>query len=264
MSTTITSGTPALIAREAGIMTVTLNRPEKLNALTTELIDALHAAVLEARDDPDIRAIIMTGNGRGFSAGADMGVAAADLTRDVRSVLNHHYHPLITAMRQTEKPIVAAVNGVAAGAGMSLSLAADFRVAAESARFIMAFVRRGLVPDAGSTFFLPRLVGIAKAAELAMLGDEVNAAEALRIGLVHRVVPDAELGAATRELAERLARGPKSIGLAKRALNLSLASDLVTQLNHEEDLQAIAVASADSREGVLAFVEKRPARFTGR
>ena len=166
-------------------------------------------------------------------------------------------------MREIEKPVVAAINGVAAGAGMSLALAADLRVAAESATFIQAFVRIGLVPDAGATFFLPRLVGAAKAAELAMLGDQIDAAEALRLGLVNRVVPDAQLSAATGELAGRLARGPRSIGLIKRALHLSLTSDLASQLRHEEDLQALARASNDAVEGVRAFIEKRPAQFSG-
>jgi len=147
---------------------------------------------------------------------------------------------------------------------MSLALAADLRVCGESASFLQAFVRIGLVPDAGSTFFLPRLVGMAKAAELAMLGEQIGAAEALRLGLVNRVVPDAALAAEAGALAERLARGPRSLGLIKRALNASLVSDLRAQLGHEEDLQALAAGSEDTLEGVTAFLEKRPAEFRGR
>ena len=264
MSTiTATTESPVLVDREAGVLTITLNRPAKLNALTVELVDAIGAALQQARDDSDVRAVVLTGAGRGFSAGADLNVSLADPDRDVRKVLHHHYAPVITAMREIEKPVVAAINGVAAGAGMSLALAADLRVAAESATFIQAFVRIGLVPDAGATFFLPRLVGAAKAAELAMLGDQIDAAEALRLGLVNRVVPDAQLSAATGELAGRLARGPRSIGLIKRALHLSLTSDLASQLRHEEDLQALARASNDAVEGVRAFIEKRPAQFSG-
>jgi 2-(1,2-epoxy-1,2-dihydrophenyl)acetyl-CoA isomerase len=174
------------------------------------------------------------------------------------------YAPLILGIRELEKPVVAAVNGVAAGAGMSLALACDLRVCGESASFIQAFVRIGLVPDAGASFFLPRLVGAARAAELAMLGDTVSAAEALRIGLVNRVVPDSALLAEAVGLAERLARGPRSVGLIKRLLNLSAASDLRSQLAHEEDLQALAVSTDDAVEGVTAFLEKRPADFRGR
>jgi len=162
------------------------------------------------------------------------------------------------------KPVVAAVNGVAAGAGFSLALAADLRIAAESASFVQAFVRIGLIPDASSTYFLPRIIGPARAAELMMLGDSVNAARALEIGLVSRVVPDAELASAARDLGLRLARGPRSIGLIKRALNRSLVNDLDAQLGVEEELQAEAASTADFYEGVAAFLEKRQARFNGR
>jgi 2-(1,2-epoxy-1,2-dihydrophenyl)acetyl-CoA isomerase len=205
--------------------------------------------------------VVVTGGGRGFCAGADL----TEGTREpVRRRLALRYAPIIRAMREMEKPVIAAVNGVAAGAGMSLTLAADLRIAAESASFLLAFARIGLVPDAGSTFFLPRLIGLGRAMELAMLAERIPAAEALRIGLVNRVVPDAELTTAAAELAQRLARGPFSLGLIKRALNQSLVSDLPTQLQHEEDLQGLAMASADFVEGVMAFRDKRPAEFQGR
>jgi 2-(1,2-epoxy-1,2-dihydrophenyl)acetyl-CoA isomerase len=259
MSTTITD--PLLVAREGGVLTLTLNRPDKLNSFDTALLRSLGGAIAEAREDEAVRAVVITGSGRGFSAGADI---SQGLPEPVRHRLALRYTPIITAMRAMEKPVIAAVNGVAAGAGMSLALAADFRIAAESASFLLAFARIGLIPDAGATFFLPRLVGLARAMELAMLADQIPASEALRIGLVNRVVPDAELAGAAGELAERLARGPFSLGLIKRALNQSLVSDLGTQLQHEEDLQALAMASGDFAEGVTAFRDKRPAVFQGR
>jgi 2-(1,2-epoxy-1,2-dihydrophenyl)acetyl-CoA isomerase len=256
-----------LVERSAGVLRLTLNRPERLNALDDGILHALLDALALARDDDAVRAVLLTGAGRGFCAGADL--SAGTLTGDdranaVRRHLQTLYAPLIVGLRELEKPVVAAVNGVAAGAGMSLALAADLRVCGESASFLQAFVRIGLVPDAGSTFFLPRLVGMAKAAELAMLGEQVGAAEALRIGLVNRVVPDSALASEAAELAERLARGPRSLGLIKRALNASLVSDLRAQLGHEEDLQALAAASEDALEWVLVFLQKRPAEFGGK
>jgi 2-(1,2-epoxy-1,2-dihydrophenyl)acetyl-CoA isomerase len=264
----VDSAAPVLgVERAAGVLRLTLNRPSRLNALDDELLDALGVALEVARDDDAVRCVLITGAGRGFCAGADL---ASGLLLDanrgelVRRRLQTLYAPVILGIRELEKPVVAAVNGVAAGAGMSLALACDLRVCGESASFIQAFVRIGLVPDAGSTFFLPRLVGMARAAELAMLGDAVSAEEALRIGLVNRVVPDGSLPEEARALAERLARGPRSVGLAKRALNAALVSDLRGQLACEEDLQALAIASEDAVEGVTAFIEKRAAEFRGR
>ena len=253
--------------RDGGVLTLTLNRPEKLNSLDDTLVRALADAVQSLRSDASVRAVVLTGAGRGFCAGADLGQAALhgeSVGEVVRRRLRTVYHPLITGLRSLEQPVIAAVNGVAAGAGMSLALAADLRIAAESASFIQAFVRIGLVPDAGSTWLLPRIVGPARAAELALLGDRVDAAEALRIGLVSRVVPDASLLVEAQAMAARLAEGPRSIGLIKHALALSPASDLDTQLAHEEDLQALAASTEDFAEGVAAFLEKRPARFRGR
>ncbi len=217
MSTTVTD--PLLVAREGAVLTLTLHRPDKLNSLDIRLLTALGEAMTEARQDEFVRAVVITGSGRGFSAGADLTEGGRE---NVRRRLSLRYEPIITAMREMEKPVIAAVNGVAAGAGMSLTLAADLRIAAESASFLLAFARIGLVPDAGATFMLPRLVGLGKAVELAMLAEQIPAAEALRIGLVNRVVPDPELATATAELAARLAKGPFSIGLIKRALNQSL------------------------------------------
>jgi len=257
------------VAREGGVLTLTLNRPERLNSLDDALLEALLSGLRTAREDASVRAVVITGAGRGFCAGADLvqsalrSGAGVSSGAAVRAHLQEHYAPLITGIRELEKPVVAAVNGVAAGAGMSLALACDLRIAAESASFLQAFVRIGLVPDAGSTYFLPRLVGMARAMELAMLGERIPAAEALAVGLVNRVVPDASLASAAAELAGRLAEGPRSLGLIKRALYLSSESDLRTQMAHEEDLQALAAGTADFAEGVAAFLEKRPARFTG-
>lgn len=253
-----------LVGRRGAVAILTLNRPNKLNALDADILRALQAALLDARDDSGVRCVVLTGAGRGFSAGADLSAAAADPDRDVRALLASRYAPIIQLIRTMEKPVIAAVNGVAAGAGLSLALACDMRVCADTATFILAFVRIGLVPDAGATYFLPRLVGMARAAEMAMLGDTVSAADAERTGLVNRSVPADALMDETLQLAARLARGPRSVGLIKRALNLSLTSDLSAQLQHEEDLQGLAAASDDSAEGLVAFLEKRETRFTGR
>jgi 2-(1,2-epoxy-1,2-dihydrophenyl)acetyl-CoA isomerase len=266
MATTLTSSAVLSVERDGGVLELTLNRPERLNALDDALLSALGEALISARVDPSVRAVLITGAGRGFCAGADLGVGllgAAARGAVVRELLQRFYAPVILAIREMEKPVVGAINGVAAGAGMSLALACDLRVAAESASFIQAFVRIGLVPDAGSSFFLPRLVGMAKATELAMLGDRVDATTALQLGLVTSVVPDAALLEAARALASRLARGPRAVGLIKRQLNLALISDLHTQLGHEEDLQALALSSDDAVEGITAFLEKRPPVFTG-
>jgi 2-(1,2-epoxy-1,2-dihydrophenyl)acetyl-CoA isomerase len=253
---------PVLDERRGAVTLLTLNRPRRLNALTPELMVELHDRLVAARDDGDVRAVVITGAGRGFCAGADVGKIAEP--HDVRHDLATRYAPVIQVIRSMETPVVAAVNGVAAGAGLSIALACDLRVCADTATFIQAFVRIGLVPDAGATFFLPRLVGLARAMEMAMLGDTWSAADAERTGLVNRSVPAGSLMDEAMALATRLAAGPRSIGLIKRALNLSLSSDLGAQLQHEEDLQGLAAASDDAGEGVLAFIEKREARFSGR
>jgi 2-(1,2-epoxy-1,2-dihydrophenyl)acetyl-CoA isomerase len=252
-----------LTACEAGVLTLTLNRPEVLNGLTDEVLDGVAAGCHDAAGDDAVRVVVITGAGRGFCSGQDLrsGFGAGDA--DVRGHLHGHYIPMIRAIRDLEKPVIASVNGVAAGAGMSLALAADFRVAGESATFIQAFVRIGLVPDAGSSYFLPRLVGTAKALELAMLGETIDSAEALRVGLVHRMVPDEDLSRATHDLAARLARGPRSAGLIKRLINQSLDHDLDSQLAREEEAQVLAAESDDFTVGVAGFISKHTPEFTG-
>jgi 2-(1,2-epoxy-1,2-dihydrophenyl)acetyl-CoA isomerase len=246
-----------------GVLTLTLNRPEVLNAITPALLDEVTESLRNAAAGRAVRAVIITGAGRGFCSGQDLRAAASEGGLDVGAVLRDHYTPAIRAIRSMDQPVIAAVNGVAAGAGFSLALACDLRIAAESATFVQAFVRIGLIPDLASTYFLPRLIGPARAAELTMLGETVDAARALELGIVNRVVPDTELAPVAAELASRLARGPRSIGLTKRALELSRENDLEAQLAVEERLQTEATTTSDFAEGVSAFLEKRRATFTG-
>ncbi len=260
----ISTAPVVLSSTDAGVLTLTLNRPEVLNGLTDEVLDAIADGCRQAAGDDGVRVVVITGAGRGFCSGQDLraGLESGDV--DIRGHLRNHYVPMVRAMRDLEKPVIASVNGVAAGAGMSVALAADFRIAAESATFIQAFVRIGLVPDAGSSYFLPRLVGTAKALELAMLGETVDSGEALRLGLVHRVVPDADLGQATADFAARLTRAPRSAGLIKQLISHSLDSDLDEQLRREEDAQVLASESEDFAAGINGFLTKRPPEFTGR
>jgi 2-(1,2-epoxy-1,2-dihydrophenyl)acetyl-CoA isomerase len=248
------------------VATISLNRPEALNALTDEMKRGLLDALKATERDEAVRAILLTGEGRGFCAGEALNEDMVKLEEPpVDRTLRDFYNPVIERMRAVEKPIVAAVNGTCAGAGVSLALAADLRLASDKASFVMAFVRIGLVPDAGATFFLPRLVGLGKALEMCMTGDKVDAAEAERIGLVNRVVAHDRLAEESLALAGRLAKLPtKAIGLMKRALNRSSRGSLEEQLSYEADLQAIAARSDDFHEGVQAFLEKRPATFRGR
>ena len=248
----------------AGVATITLNRPEALNSLTVPMKEALLAALESVAKRPGTRAVILTGAGRAFCAGQDLRERlqpdAAPLGVEVRE----RYNPIVRAMTGFEKPIVAAINGVAAGAGASLAMAADIRIAAETASFALAFGRVGLVPDSGATWLLPRLVGITRAVELALLNEPVSAPDALRTGLVGRVVAADALPAAAREIAERLAAGaPRAIALTKRALAAAWDGDLAAALELEANLQDEAGRTRDHAEGMAAFLEKRPPRFTG-
>ncbi|MFQ5854238.1 MAG: enoyl-CoA hydratase-related protein [Anaerolineae bacterium] len=252
-----------------GVAVVTLNRPDKLNALTAAMLRELNRVLGQAESDAAVRAVVITGGvGRGFSAGQDLtemrereeagepGVSA--------EYLEQTYHPLIRRIRRMEKPVIGAINGVAAGAGASLALACDLRIASENASFIQSFVNVGLIPDSGSTFFLPRLVGMARAMELAFTGRRLSAEEAERFGLVNQVVPQDQLMDAAMELARQLAQGPTSvIGMTKRALNRSWLVDIEEALDYEGELQELARATEDHHEGVAAFLEKRPPKFTG-
>ncbi len=247
-----------------GVLTLTLNRPDAMNAFTVEMKEGLLAALKDAARDRAIRAVVMTGAGRAFSAGQDLKERQAPGVADLGTELRTRYNPIILAMRGLEKPIVGAINGVAAGAGISVAMACDIVIASEKATFIEAFARVGLVPDTGSTWFLPRLVGYARAAEMMFTGDPVDAATAERIGLVNRVVPHDHLMDEAGALARRLAAAaPLALALAKRALNRGLEGSLEEALDYEAQLQSVAGRSGDHREGVAAFVDKRPPTFTG-
>jgi 2-(1,2-epoxy-1,2-dihydrophenyl)acetyl-CoA isomerase len=253
-----------LRASADGVLTLTLNRPDALNSFTVEMKEALLAALKDATRDKETRAIVLTGAGRAFSAGQDLKERQAPGVSDLGDELRVRYNPIISAMRRLEKPIIGAINGVAAGAGISIALACDIIIAAENATFIEAFTRVGLVPDTGSSWFLPRLVGPARAAEMFFTADPVDAATAERIGLINRVVPAEKLMDEANALAARLAKSaPIALALAKRALNRALDSTLEEALDFEAQLQSVAGRSADHKEGVAAFVEKRPANFKG-
>jgi 2-(1,2-epoxy-1,2-dihydrophenyl)acetyl-CoA isomerase len=257
-----------LVQQDGGVLTVTMNRPEVLNAVSEPMLDGLGEIMEEAAQDASVRCVVLTGAGRAFGAGADLrGFAAGHASGAPIKVSEHlqKYHRVVHAMRSMPKPVIAAVRGVAAGASCNLALACDLRVASEDARFIEAFARIGLVPDAGGGFFLPRLVGYGKALELAMLADEVSGPEAERLGLANKCVPLAEFEETVKSLSQRLAKGPtRTYGLMKELMNAAVVSDLETTLRLEGELQDQAFATADHREGIAAFIQKRPAEFTGK
>ena len=252
-----------------GIATLTLNRPERLNALGDTLREDLLDALTRTAADPDVRVMIVTGAGKGFCAGGDVkAMNEAKETGRERPLLDKiapSRDRTLLAMRDAPQPIIAAVNGAAAGAGMNLALGCDIRIASTAARFSQAFVRRGLHPDWGGTYFLPRAVGMARAAELIFTGDVIDATEALRIGLVSRVVSPEELMPAAHELARKIAAGPPvAIRLAKRAIYKNAESDLRSALEFETFAQNACFDTEDAREGIRAFVDKRAPVFKGR
>jgi 2-(1,2-epoxy-1,2-dihydrophenyl)acetyl-CoA isomerase len=246
-----------------GVVTITLNRPESLNALNATMRGELLAAVKAAGRDDAVRALVITGEGRGFCSGADLRGGGGE--REFRRVLTDEYNPLITALRELPKPAIAAVNGVAAGAGMALALACDLVYAADDARFILAFGRIGLVPDSGITRTLVRALGRHRATALIFGGEPLPAAEALAAGLVNAVVPSSELTSAVRAAATQLAAAPtRAIGLAKRSINHAEDALLAESLAMEAALQELAGRTQDHAEGIAAFGEKREPRFIGR
>ena len=249
-----------LIDQRGGVMVLTLNRPDRLNAFTAPLTVALRAALAQAEGDPAVRAVLLHGAGRGFCAGQDLGEVKPG--QDLGDTLEHRINPLIRAIRASPLPVVCAVHGVAAGAGANLALACDIVLAAQSARFIQSFIRIGLVPDAGGTYALPRLAGDARARGMALLGEPVGAEQAEAWGLIWRTVPDAELLTESERIATHLATQPaQAIALNKRALHAAGGNSFDQQLDLERDLQRQCGASADFREGTQAFLEKRPAKF---
>jgi len=261
--------TPVQSAVTDGVLSLTLNRPQRLNAMNNALIGAISRELARARDDAGIRAVLLTGTGRGFCAGADLAGggtvdASAKEPPDLGANMDRLFNPMIRAMRELPKPIVGAINGVAAGGGANLALACDIIVAARSARFDQAFVRISLMPDLGGTYFLPHLVGDARARALAMLGTSLTAEEAARAGMVWQVVDDSALIGEATALARRLATGPTlSYAAIKQAINAAATNSLDQQLDLERDSQRAMNRSADYREGVAAFLAKRPAQFRG-
>lgn len=248
-----------------GVGKITLNRPDLLNSFNKEMALAVQEALDECAGNDEIRCILLTGSGRAFCAGQDLQEAISADGPTLQSIVKDHYNPIILKLRGIEKPIVAAVNGVAAGAGANIALACDIVVATESASFIQAFSKIGLIPDSGGTFTLPRLIGMQKASALMMLGDKVSARDAERMGMIYQVFPDDEFTERTEKILAKLASMPtKGLGLTKRALNLSIHNDLSQQLDVEEDLQQKAGKTHDYNEGVNAFLEKRKPKFTGK
>jgi 2-(1,2-epoxy-1,2-dihydrophenyl)acetyl-CoA isomerase len=257
------------VDRDGAVSRITLNRPERLNALTGDMSDELVEAFTTIRDDTEVRAVVLTGAGRGFCSGQDL-TEFEEAYRsggrpDIREHLARTYHRLIPVIVETPKPVIAAVNGVAAGAGVSLAAACDIRIASEAARFTQAFVKIGLAPDSGGTWLLPRLIGHARALELSMTGDMVDASAALEMGLVNRVVPVDVFEKEVAEYAARLAAMPTAaLASTKELLRGSLTADLEEALHREAEAQARMGETADHLEGVMAFAEKREPRFTGR
>ncbi|MGB1102613.1 MAG: enoyl-CoA hydratase-related protein [Crocinitomicaceae bacterium] len=247
-----------------GVGIIRLNRPNVFNSFNKEMALACQAQLDAFEEDASVRAIFIIGEGKAFCAGQDLQEVTDPNGPELTSIVRDHYNPIIERIRNIEKPIVGAVNGVAAGAGANIALACDICVAAESASFIQAFSKIGLIPDSGGTFTLPRLVGMQKASALMMLGDKVSAADAEKMGMIYAYYPEEEFEASAMKIAQKLAKMPtKGIGLTKRALNLSMISDLTTQLKTEEELQTIAGSTYDYNEGVAAFLEKRKPEFKG-
>jgi 2-(1,2-epoxy-1,2-dihydrophenyl)acetyl-CoA isomerase len=261
---------PLLYEQHDGIVTLTLNRPDSLNAMNEAMMGEIERTLIALEADPAVRVVVLTGAGRAFSSGGDQKRGGADVPPaffegDPGGALIERLNRCILRMQRLPTPIIGSINGVAAGAGLNIALATDLRIASDTARFGEVFARVGLVPDGGGTYFLPRLVGTARAMEMILLADIIDAQEALRIGLVNRVVPADQLAQETLKLATRLAQGPTvAYGLAKTGLYQGLGMSLEDVLNMEARNQAIAARTPDRAEGVAAFLEKRPPRFTGR
>ena len=254
-----------LLKIENSVAWITLNRPDAFNSFNREMALLLQKTLDNCAKDTNVRAIVITGNGKAFCAGQDLKeVTDPELNPGFRKILEEHYNPIIQKIRTIEKPIIAAVNGVAAGAGANIALACDFVVATEQASFIQAFSKIGLIPDSAGTFFLPRLIGLQRATALMLLGDKINALEAFSMGMIYKVFPTASFEEEVQNLAKTLAQMPtKALGLTKRLLNQSMVNNLEQQLALESDLQIEASSSNDYKEGVTAFIEKRKPEFKG-
>ena len=243
---------------------ITLNRPDKLNSFNREMSLELLDALKKCESD-EVRCVFITGEGKGFSAGQDLAEVTAENGPSIHSILLELFNPIVTRIREIEKPVIAAVNGVAAGAGANIALCCDIVVASQSASFIQAFSKIGLIPDSGGTHTLPRLIGWQKASALMMLGEKVSATDAEKMGMIYRVFPAENFMESARELAVQLAKMPtRGLAFTKKALKASFTNSFEQQLSYEDEYQQKAAATEDYREGVAAFIEKREARFTGK
>lgn len=249
---------------ENSVAYITLNRPDKLNSFNREMALLMQAKLDECASLHEIRCVYITGAGKGFSAGQDLAEVVDPNGPTMQQILSEHYSPIITRIRTLPKPVIAAVNGVAAGAGANIALCCDIVIASSSASFIQAFSKIGLIPDSGGTYTLPRLIGWQKASAIMMLGDKISAADAERMGMVYKVIEEENFSAQTKQMAETLAAMPtKGLALTKHALNYSATNNLETQLLLEDELQQKAAATHDFKEGVDAFLEKRKPVFRG-
>lgn len=250
---------------EGRIGKIILNRPEKFNTFNRQMSLSLQEAILECSSNENVRAVYISAAGKAFSAGQDLSEAMSPDGPGIEKIVTEHYNPIILGIRKLEKPVVCAVNGVAAGAGANIALACDIVVAGKSSAFIQAFSKIGLVPDSGGTFFLPRLIGLQRATSLMMLGDKISADEAQQMGMIYKVFDDGELEKESWKIAVILSEMPTlGLGLTKKLLNKSLYNSLEEQLKEEGKLQTLAGATSDFKEGVKAFLEKRKAVFTGK
>ena len=249
---------------ENGVLTLTLNRPSVFNSFNRSMALQLQAELDRCSADDDVRAVVLTGEGKAFCAGQDLAEATDPHGPALQEIVGKHYNPIILKIRALEKPVIAAVNGVAAGAGANIALACDLVIAKESAAFIQAFSKIGLIPDSGGTFFLPRLVGMQKALALMMTGEKVMAKDAEQMNMIYKAVPDIEFESMVTQLAQQLAKMPtKALGLTKKAVDAGFNQDLGAQLALEEKLQTQAGQTNDFKEGVQAFLEKRSPEFKG-
>jgi 2-(1,2-epoxy-1,2-dihydrophenyl)acetyl-CoA isomerase len=254
-----------LVSNRNGVCELKLNRPEVFNSFNQSMALNLQRCLDDCENDPSVRAIVITGEGKAFCAGQDLAEATNPDGPELQSIVRDHYNPIIERMRAIEKPIIAAVNGVAAGAGANIALACDITIAKKSASFIQAFSKIGLIPDSGGTYFLPRLIGVQKALALMMTGDKVTAEEAEKMNMIYRSVEDDTFATEVMSFAEKIARMPtRGLGLTKKAVNQSLQNNLSEQLILEEHLQTEAGKSEDFKEGVAAFLEKRTPEFSGK